>query len=318
MKNRRCFTVTVFLLCLLFSLFAKGSREREFTPAYPVELIVPAASGGGSDLSAQAISTILFSLKLIEEPFTIALKPGGAGEAGFSYLKSRPNPNSSLMVFNTSHLLNLYLKLKEFSFTPIARFASDPIFLVSAIDGEFTTIEKLLTHNKEEQLLVGTADVLDELCVEMLKEKTDLNLRVIYFNSASSISQGLCQGRLQLGILNSSELLPNKLLLPLATYSDSSKVREVYNVPSFSDLEINLPTIYNYRYLVGSNKMDEGAKKYWEEVLRELVQSQLWTERYLLPNNLIDSYLDSEATGEAIEKEELSWVRKKGLSLAMP
>ncbi|HET7134735.1 MAG TPA: tripartite tricarboxylate transporter substrate binding protein, partial [Casimicrobiaceae bacterium] len=69
-------------LCLASSIAAA-----QWKPSQPIEFIVTAGPGGGTDNFARTIQSIVTKHKLIDQPIVVLNKGGGSGAEGFQYGK---------------------------------------------------------------------------------------------------------------------------------------------------------------------------------------------------------------------------------------
>ncbi|RIM18527.1 tripartite tricarboxylate transporter substrate binding protein, partial [Staphylococcus cohnii] len=71
----------------------KASASNKQVPDETVEIVAPASPGGGWDTTARAIQKIMIDEDLTKQNVNVINKPGGGGEVGWQYLKSR-SPNT--------------------------------------------------------------------------------------------------------------------------------------------------------------------------------------------------------------------------------
>jgi len=303
----------IVILLSIASLSARGAQEDGFVPTHPVEVVVPAAEGGGSDLLATTIVDIVQEHRLTEVPLSIVHRPGGAGSAGFAYVDSRPDPDHTLMVVNTPHLLVLHEGGRSRHLVPIARLAVDPILFVVPTDSPYREFNDIRTRAGGLDLLVGTADSFDRYCVFQLNTKLAGNLRTIYYNSSSFIVAGMTHGQLDAGILNPSEAvegIASGTLRALAAFSPILPSDMVPTVPTLAELGIEGLDYEISRYVMGAPAMSTGARAYWNRVFSNLVPAPEWTDGYVQANMLSEAYLDMDETETYLVDVELPWVRE--------
>jgi putative tricarboxylic transport membrane protein len=311
-KYSVCFSYIMFLLSIA-SLSARGTQEVGFVPTTTVEVVVPAAEGGGSDMLATTIVDIALQHRLTEVPLTIVHRPGGSGSAGFAYASSRPEPDHTLMVVNTPHLLVLHDGGKDRHLVPIARLAVDPILFVVPADSPYEDFNDLSTRIESVDLLVGTADSFDRYCVMQLNAKLAGNLRTIYYNSSSFIVTGMIHGQLDAGILNPAEAvegIASGNLRVLAAFTSIFPSDMVPEVPTFAELGIEGLDYEISRYVMGPPDMSSEARVYWHGLFSSLVQEPDWIDGYIRANLLSEAFLDMDATEAYLTNEELPWVRE--------
>ncbi|PTE93412.1 hypothetical protein BUY89_07825, partial [Staphylococcus equorum] len=69
-----------------------SASDKQF-PNETIEIVAPASPGGGWDTTARAIQKIMIDEDLTKQNINVINKPGGGGEVGWQYLKSR-SPNT--------------------------------------------------------------------------------------------------------------------------------------------------------------------------------------------------------------------------------
>src|SRR5262249_38747905 len=97
-------------------------------PPKPIELIIPAGTGGGADQMARLISGIAEKHKLSPQPLIAINKAGGAGAEGFLYVKGKKGDAHTIVItlsnlFTTPLHTGVPFNWKDL--TPIARIALD-------------------------------------------------------------------------------------------------------------------------------------------------------------------------------------------------
>lgn len=101
-------------------------------PTQPIEFVVTAGAGGGTDNFARTVQNIVTKYKLTDQPIVILNKGGGSGAEGFVYGKSEPD-NAHRVTFGTNneYLLPQIAKLawKADDYTPLAAMALDEFIL---------------------------------------------------------------------------------------------------------------------------------------------------------------------------------------------
>lgn len=303
----------LLLLASMVPSFAMGAPESGYTPTAAIELVVPASEGGGSDILAKTIAETIAETALVPVDLIVEQKPGGSGSAAFAYVNSRPHPDHTLIVVNSSHILRMFVNSNTMELTPIARLAVDPILLVVPADSPFETFEDFSREAVKRRMMVGTADVLDRYCVMRLNREIGGDLRSIYYNGASFIEHGLVLGQLDGGIMNPSEakegLLDGRIRV-LATFSELSPSQSIPQVESLSQMGYAGLEFQSSRYVMGPIGMGEEAIAYWSGVFNELSLSDRWNERYIESRNVRSAYLDMKQAEAFLANTEIPWVKE--------
>jgi putative tricarboxylic transport membrane protein len=109
-----------------------GSAEAAWEPSRPVEVIVPAGTGGGADQMSRVIQGIVTKYELMKQSMVVVNKAGGAGGEGFLDVKGSPgNPHKLVItlsnLFTTPLATGIPFNWKEL--TPVAMLALDEFIL---------------------------------------------------------------------------------------------------------------------------------------------------------------------------------------------
>jgi putative tricarboxylic transport membrane protein len=106
--------------------------QAAWEPVRPVEIIVPAGSGGGADQMARVIQGIVTKHGLMKQPLVVINKAGGAGGEGFIDIKNS-NRNPHKLVITLSNLfttpLGTGIPVNWKDMTPVAMMALDEFVL---------------------------------------------------------------------------------------------------------------------------------------------------------------------------------------------
>jgi len=120
-------------------------------PTRPVEIIVPAGTGGGADQMARVIQGIVGKHSLMKQPMLVINKAGGAGGEGFLDVKgARGNPHK--LVITLSNLfttpLGTGIPFSWKDLTPVAMMALDEFVLWVPADAPYKTAKEYVEAAK--------------------------------------------------------------------------------------------------------------------------------------------------------------------------
>ena len=125
-----------------------GAMAQEW-PSRPIELVVPFAPGGGTDLLARALADELS--KQLSVPVQVVNRAGGGGVVGFEAIKAAKPDGYTLGVL-TAQLITANLrgvmKTSYKDFAPVAMLAIDYAGLSVQTDSKWTTLAEFLDHAK--------------------------------------------------------------------------------------------------------------------------------------------------------------------------
>jgi tripartite-type tricarboxylate transporter receptor subunit TctC len=126
------------------ALFAQGSY-----PSRPIELIVPAGAGGGTDVVARGFAEA--ARTHLAQPVLVINRPGASGMIGHGeMINAKPDGYKLAIVFAeiciVPHLGQSKLSYEDF--VPIARLNADPAAITVRADAPWNTIEEFLSASR--------------------------------------------------------------------------------------------------------------------------------------------------------------------------
>ena len=116
-------------------------------PAKPVEFVVPAGTGGGTDQMARLIQGIVIKYKLMKEPLIVVNKSGGAGAEGFLDVKGAKGDPHKIVVtlsnlFTTPLATGVPFNWRDM--TPVSMMALDQFVLWVNVENPAKTAKEYL------------------------------------------------------------------------------------------------------------------------------------------------------------------------------
>jgi putative tricarboxylic transport membrane protein len=125
-------------------LFCGAPASAAWEPTRPVELIVPAGTGGGADQMARVIQGIVSKHGLMKQSMVVINKAGGAGGEGFLDVKSAArNPHKLIItlsnLFTTPLGTGIPVNWKDL--TPVAMMALDEFVLWVNADTPYKNVK---------------------------------------------------------------------------------------------------------------------------------------------------------------------------------
>ena len=113
-------------------------------PTHPIEIIVPAGTGGGADQMARTMQGIITKHSLSKQPVVVINKAGGAGGEGFLDVKNSKGNNHKLIItlsnlFTTPMATGIPFNWKDM--TPVAMMALDEFILWVNAEKPYKTVK---------------------------------------------------------------------------------------------------------------------------------------------------------------------------------
>lgn len=320
----------IFIIALLITLSACGkqkesSAEKEQFPNETVEIVAPASPGGGWDTTARAVQKIMIDNDLTEQNINVINKPGGGGEVGWQYLKSRsPNTisiNSSLLLSNKELGLS---DLGTEDFTPIAILATEWISLTASNQSNLNSGKEVMEKLKKDpkSLTIGVAPGLgnnDHLAFVQAAKAYGVDvdkLDFLVYKSGGDLQTALLGGHVDVASTAVSEVKEQHQtgkLKMLAVTSDKP-VKGIEDVPTWKDQGIDV-VFPHWRGVMGPKDMTPAERKYWDETMKKVVKSDSWQE--IRKNNDWENfYKDSEESEKFLKSQQKKYkqlVKDSGL-----
>ena len=306
-------------------LVSHGANAFGWTPSKPVELVVPAAPGGGSDVMARMMASIIESEKLSPVPFVVVNRPGGGSTVGMvSVAQQKGNPYT-LMTYHSGMMMagiTSGVELTRFkNYTPIASIAIDEQLIVVRQDSPYKTAKDLVNAAKEKPGTVPVAGTYtgqdDHVCNRLLEIAANVKFRFVPFNSGGEVVTALLGGHVEALWANPSEFAPQmeaKQVRPLGVAKEE-RIPYLSDTPTLKEQGYDA-TWKMFRGIVAPPDLPSEAKEYYEIVFKRLSDSPKWKDGYVKKYMLTPSWMGSqELTSYGNRQEELSISILKELGL---
>jgi putative tricarboxylic transport membrane protein len=132
--------------------FSPAPAHAAWEPTRPVEIIVPAGTGGGADQMARTVQGIVAKHSLMKQSMVVINKSGGAGGEGFLDVKSsRGNPHKLIItlsnLFTTPLGTGIPFNWKDL--TPVAMLALDEFVLWVNAETPYKTVKDYIDDVKK-------------------------------------------------------------------------------------------------------------------------------------------------------------------------
>ena len=224
-------------------------------PSKPIRLVVPFATGGGSDtvgrLLAQRMSDVLGVSVVVDN------RPGAAGVLGTEIVARAPGDGYTLLLADSPHTFNHlvlakvpYDPLKDFK--PIAVVARTPLALAVPVKFAAQSAREFIALAKAQpgQISMGSGGIgsIAHLAQELFKMKTATQLIHVPYKGSGPAIIDLVGGQIQAILTPVPGVVPQvqggKLRALAVTSAKRSSVMP--DVPTFAELGLGDLEIYNW------------------------------------------------------------------------
>jgi len=262
-------------------------------PTRPIELIVPAGTGGGADQMARLIAAIADESKLSPRPVVVVNKSGGAGAEGFLHVKGKKGDAHTLVItlsnlFTTPLHTGIPFSWKDL--TPVARMALDEFVLWVNADqankeGIKTAKDYVALARKRSQgdklKMGGTGSAQEDQIITILLEQA-LGVKFTYvpFKGGGEVCVNLVGGHVNSTVNNPIECVSHwkgGRVRPLAVFdSERIAVPEWSEIPTVKEaLGIEMQYLM-LRGLFGPPDMPRDALAWYVDFLKKVSETPRW------------------------------------------
>ena len=219
------------LACLpvLGVLLGWPQAARAWEPSQPVELVVPAGTGGGADQMARFIQDMVTKHSLMRQTVRVVNKAGNSGAEGLMDVKAdKGNPHKLIITLSSLFTVPLGTgaAFNWRDITPVSMMALDQFVLWVKADSPYKTAPELLAAMRQKGhngfKLGGTGSKQEDQLISVLLE-TAAGTRVQYvpLKGGGDVAKALAAGEVDMTVNNPIEaegLWRNGKLRPLCVF----------------------------------------------------------------------------------------------------
>lgn len=289
------------ILLVLATAALAGCAQQPAASAYPtkpIEIIVPFAAGGGTDVVSR-IAGEYVSAKW-GQPINVVNKPGGGGTPGtVEVIQAKPDGYTLTMLSASTSILNPALQsdlpYKWNDMTYMARLVLSPLALVVKADSPYNTLKDLVEAIKKDPSkfkygssgvagpsTFGTAQLLESAGIDPTKVD-----RVPFDGGAPTVA-AVAGGHVDFAAQNLSEVLSlvtgGKLRALAVTTPE--RVAELPDVPTAKESGYEGFKQVGVFGLAGPAKLPESVVSKWESVLTEAMNDAAFKEKLIKTGNI--------------------------------
>jgi putative tricarboxylic transport membrane protein len=272
-------------------------------PTHPVEFVISTAPGGGSDIYARQMATIIETKKFSPQPVTPLNKEGGSGAVAFQYVFEKTGDMHYIMITLNSFFTTIIVQKTPFKatdFTPIANLALDPFFLWVNDDSPWKTAQDFISAAKENSLTVaGTGAKQEDEALFRRIEDTMKTKPFTYLSQTSGATVAAAvaghQGGVVASVNNPSEGLTlyqasPKKLRPLCAFMPASPTTPIYStLPTCSSQGIPIDDYFIMRAVMAPPGLSQAQQQFWIDVFKKVFDSDEW-KKFMTDNALQPSF----------------------------
>jgi len=304
-------TIVILVLVILFPFGV--ARAAEWKPTKPIEFVAPFAPGGGSDVLARSIASIIEGEKLCPVPLLVSNKSGGSGLVGTTAVaQQRGDPHVLLTYIPGQAQAALVAGKGAPTFrdlTLICNLALDEQLIVVKTDSPFKTIRDIIAEAKKRpgELTVGGtgAGQDDQICQRLFERSAGIRLRYVPFKSGGECITALLGGHVNMIWANPPEFVPQweaKMVRPVAV-ARATRMKEFPDVPTLKEIGHDV-TYFFYRGIAAAPNIPVEAAVFYENMFKRMAESSAWKEKYLKKYMLSPAWMGIKEFAKVVAQNE--------------
>lgn len=241
----------IILICfLLFFPVIGGSVEKY--PTKPIELVVPFAAGGSTDVLARLAAK--YAPNYFDKPLIVVNKPGGGGVTGTEgVVRSKPDGYNLYFGYGSGHDLVTphFQKLPYETFKdliPVCRLSVHSIVMIIRGDAPYKTFKEFVDWGKKREQVtasVSTKAGSVDITFQAIGKATGLKMVTVPFRGGAESVTAIVGGQTDSGGNHPSEIISHikaKRLIPIAVALES-RDPAILDVPTFKELGYNVVAV---------------------------------------------------------------------------
>jgi tripartite-type tricarboxylate transporter receptor subunit TctC len=258
--------------------------QAAWEPTKPIELVIPAGTGGGADQMARLIAGLAEKHKLSPRPIIAVNKSGGAGAEGFLHVKGKKGDAHTIVItlsnlFTTPLHTGIPFSWKDL--TPVARIALDEFILWVNAETPYKTAREYIAAVKEKNgtmKMGGTGSAQEDQIITIQLEQA-LGVKFIYvpFKGGGEVCVNLVGKHVDSTVNNPIECAGNwkaGRVRPLAVF-DSARipVAEWKDIPTVKEALGADITYLMLRGIFGPPDMPAEAVAWYQNFLKKVIET---------------------------------------------
>ena len=273
----------------------------QWKPTKPVDIIVHTGPGGGNDLLARAIVTMIEKEKLVPVRMNVINKPGGNGAVAAAALaEKKGDPNTIGLITSVwiaGPLTSAEAKVTVYDLKPIAQLVLEPAVIAVRADSPYKTLKDFIEAAKAKPGALkqsgGSITSRDNIVRLSLQHATGAKWAFVSFPGGGERLAALLGGHVDIMVIEPQEAGEQVRAGKLRVLAQLTEQRLAgwADVPTLKEAGYDVQTTPQIRAVVAPPEQPDDASKYWEGRFEALHRTPSW-KKYVHDNQLEDSFAD--------------------------
>jgi tripartite-type tricarboxylate transporter receptor subunit TctC len=281
---------------------------------------VTAGPGGGTDIFARTIQSIIGKYDLMSAPIVVTNKGSAGGAEGFVYTAGyKGDPYKLAFGTNNAYLLPVRAKVpyKSADLLPVSALASDEFILWVNGKSDFKTAAEFIAKAKDDAgMKVGGSQSkdVDQILTSMINDATGSKLGYIPFKSGGEAAVQLAGEHIAANVNNPSENLGQwqaGMVKPLCVFKgeklkgDGKVAGDMGwgDIPTCKEAGIAIENYSMPRTVWLPAGVDQDVVDYYAGVLKKVAETPEWA-KYLADSSQSAAYMSGNELSSFIKNDE--------------
>ena len=299
-----------FRVSCLVSALAVVAAQAAWTPTKPVEVIVHTGPGGGNDVLARAVATMMEKEKLLPVRMQVVNRPGGNGAvAAAAIFERKDDPNTIgfiTSVWIAGPLTTNEAKITVHDLKPIAQLLREPAVIVVRADSPYKTLKDFIAAAKAKPGSLrqsgGSVTSRDNIVRQQLQHATGAKWAYVSFPGGGERLAALLGGHVDMMVIEPQEagehVRAGKLRI-LAQLSETP-LAGFPGVPTLREAGFDITPTPQIRGVVAPPQQAPEVTAYWIDRFDKLRQTASW-KKYVADNQLEDAWAPGPEFAKAMK-----------------
>ncbi len=300
-----------------FTLWADKAPAQSFRPNGPVEVVIQSGSGGGTDVFARTIASILEKEKLLSQPLQVVNNSRAAVPWAMAYLAERKGNDHVMGIFTdawvATPLLREDAKYTVKDLTPLAHLLLQPSIVLVKADAPYVTLRDFIDAAKKSPVRLkqggGPAQAIETLQGFLIQKATGARWEIVSIQKKPAKIADLLSGNTQIIIqepVHVTDELKSGTLRAIAALTEK-RISSLPDLSTAREQGVNMPFLANGRGLMAPPGISKEAVEFWEDLFSRMVKTPSW-RKYLEETRVEPLFLKSRDFAQ-LEDEQFVLMR---------
>lgn len=309
------------IACIAAAASSLSAPAIAFEPERPVEFVVTAGPGGGTDIFARTIQSIIAKYELMKVPVVVTNKGSAGGAEGFVYAAgAKGDPYKLAFGTNNAYLLPVRAKVPYTAadLTPVAALASDEFILWVNGKSDVKTAADFIAKAKaapgELKIAGSQSKDVDQILTSMINGATGVQIGYVPFKSGGEAAVQLAGDHVAANVNNPSENAGQwqaGMVKPVCVFKSEKLKSDVKvagdqgwgDIPTCKDTGIPIDNYAMPRTVWLAAGVEQDVIDFYADVMKKVSETPEW-KKYLADTSQSGTYMSGADFSAFIKKDE--------------